>query len=156
VRWCDAGGEHVLFESGAILMDFAARHGRLLPAGGAAREAVMTWLMVALTGLGPMMGQAHHWTDLAPVKPPEAVQHTVSLVRRIFGVLDGRLAAVPYLGGDDFSIADIAAFPWIARSDWATLDRGEWPALAAWHDRVAARPAVQAGMAVPKGAKLEG
>jgi GST-like protein len=156
VRWCDAGGEHVLFESGAILLDFAARHGRLLPEGGTAREAAMAWLMVALTGLGPMMGQAHHWTDLAPVKPPEAVQHTVSLVRRVIGVLDGRLAAVPYLGGDEFSIADIAAFPWIARSDWATLDRAGWPALTAWHDRVAARPAVQAGMAVPKGAKLEG
>jgi GST-like protein len=154
-RWIDEGGEHVLFESGAILLDFAERHARLLPRAGRGREETLAWLMVGLTGLGPMTGQAHHWTDLAPEKPAAAVQHSVNLVRRIYSVLEGRLVQSPYLAAE-YSIADIAAFPWIARHSWATLDLEEFPALKRWHDDVARRPAVMRGMAKPDGARLEG
>lgn len=154
VAWNDASGDRVLFESGAILLDFAQRHRKLLPAGGQPLSETLAWLMVALTGLGPAMGQAHHWTDLAPSQPPEARTHSVGLVRRAYDVLEKRLSEVPFLGGD-YSIADIAAFPWIARSDWATLDLQEFPHLAAWHDRVARRPAVARGMTKPEGAVLQ-
>jgi GST-like protein len=115
----------------------------------------MSWLMVALTGLGPMMGQAHHWTALAPEQPDAARAHSVGLVRRIYAVMDKRLSLVPYLG-DEYSVADIAAFPWVARSEWATIDLGDYPHLSRWHDLVAGRPAVAAGMAKPEGAVLEG
>ncbi|QCO58022.1 glutathione S-transferase family protein (plasmid) [Pseudorhodobacter turbinis] len=154
VEWNDASGDHVLFESGAILLDFAQRHGRLLPTSDRPLADAMAWLMVALTGLGPTMGQAHHWTDLAPEKPEAARLHSVGLVRRIYNVLEKRLSEVPYLGGD-YSIADIAAFPWIARSDWATLDLNDFPHLERWHDRVAKRPAVAIGMSKPDGAVLQ-
>ncbi len=154
VAWHDPSGERVLFESGAILLDFAERHGRLLPATGQARSETLAWLMVALTGLGPAMGQAHHWTDLAPSKPDEARAHSVGLALRAFTTLEKRLSKVPYLGGT-YSIADIAAFPWISRSNWATLNLQDFPHLAEWHDRVASRPAVVIGMSKPEGAVLQ-
>ncbi|MCU0886024.1 MAG: glutathione binding-like protein [Beijerinckiaceae bacterium] len=146
---------HVLFESGAILLAFAERHGRLLPAAGAARDETLAWLMVALTSLGPMTGQAHHWTDLAPQKPDAAVAFTVAAVARVYRVLDERLSASGHLAGA-YSIADIAAFPWVARAGWARMDLADYPALKRWHDRVAERPAVRRGMAVPDGAILSG
>jgi GST-like protein len=148
------GGREVLFESGAILIRFAERAGRLLPLEDRARGEVLKWLMVVLTGLGPMMGQAHHWTELAPEKPEVAVRHSVGLVERLVRVLDARLADVPYLAGDDYSIADIAAFPWIARPSWASIDLARFARLKRWHDAIAARPAVIRGMALPAGTKL--
>lgn len=155
VAWNEAGERRVMFESGAILITFAERFGRLLPATGTGREECLAWLMLALTGLGPMTGQAHHWTDLAPEKPEAAVQHSVNTVRRIYGVLDGRLARVMFLAGD-YTIADIAAYPWIARHDWARLTLEPYPHLARWLAEVGKRPAVARGMAVPASARLEG
>lgn len=156
VDWDDAAGHHSLFESGAILIDFAGRHGRFLAGDdGGEPAALMPWLMVVLTGLGPMMGQAHHWTALAPERPPAARAHGIATVRRIYDTLERRLADRAYLAGA-YSIADIAAFPWIARSDWAELTLSDFPNLERWHDRIAARPAVRAGMAKPDGARLEG
>jgi GST-like protein len=105
----------VLFESGAILLHLAEAHGRFLPAGVSERAATLTWLMVALTGLDPAMGQAHHWTNLAPEKPEAAKDYALASVARVWSLLDLRLAEVPYLSGADYSIADIAAFPWITR-----------------------------------------
>lgn len=153
VAWSDAQEERIQFESGAILLDFARRHGRFLPSDGAALDSAMSWLMVALTGLGPTMGQAHHWTDLVPEQPEAARAHSVALVRRIYTVMDKRLSQMPYFA-HEYTIADIAAFPWIARSDWATLDLLDFPHLARWHDTVAERPAVAAGMSKPEGAVL--
>ncbi len=155
VAWNEGSERRVLFESGAILVDFAERHGRLLPVAGKARGECLAWLMVALTGLGPLTGQAHHWTDLAPVKPEAAIQHSVSIVRRIYKLLDERLEGARFLAGD-YSIADIAAYPWVARHDWATLSLDEFPHLRRWLLEVGARPAVGRGMAIPEGAKLEG
>jgi len=143
----------VLFESGAILLHLAERHGVLL---GEDRPTMLAWLMVALTSLGPMTGQAHHWTELAPEKPPAAAAHTKGLVARVYALLESRLADVPYLAGAVPSIADIAAYPWVARTHWAERELGETPALADWFARIGARPAVQRGMQVPQGARLEG
>jgi GST-like protein len=155
VAFYESDTRRVLFESGAILLDFAERHRRFLPDRGAERADCLSWLMVALTGLGPMTGQAHHWTELAPEKPEAAVRHTVAAVRRIYRVLDERLAHARFLAGD-YSIADIAAYPWIARHEWATLSIDDYPNLARWLADTRSRPAVRSGMMIPKGAKLEG
>ena len=144
-----------LFESGAILLHLADRHGRFLPKDGPARAETLAWLMVALTSLGPFTGQAHHWTDLAPEKPESARAHSVALVARVYRLLDERLSARDFLAGADYSIADIAAWPWIAKHGWAALRLPDWPHLARWFDAVGARPAVRRGMQVPEGAKLE-
>jgi GST-like protein len=144
----------VLFESGAILLHLAERHGVLLPPAGDARASVLSWLMVALTSLGPFTGQAHHWTELAPEPPPAARAHSVALVERVYRLLDGRLALHPHLAGPECSIADIAAYPWIARHGWAAQRLEDTPHLAAWFARMAARPAVARGMRVPEGARL--
>ncbi|WP_203076572.1 glutathione S-transferase family protein [Falsiroseomonas ponticola] len=142
----------VLFESGAILLHLAERHGVLW---GEDRTTTLSWLMVALTSLGPFTGQAHHWTALAPEKPDVARAHTVALVDRVYRLLEGRLASVPYLAGSDCSIADIAAYPWVAKHGWAERDLSATPYLAAWFARMGDRPAVQRGMRVPEGARLE-
>jgi GST-like protein len=144
-----------LFESGAILLHLAERHGVLLPRDGDARAAVLAWLMVALTSLGPMTGQAHHWTELAPEKPEAARRHTVGLVDRVYRLLDVRLGEVPYLAGAEPSIADIAAYPWVAKHAWAERDLAETRNLLAWFGRMGERPGVRRGMAVPEGARLE-
>ena len=145
----------VLFESGAILLHLAETQGMLLPREPRARAEAMAWLMVALTSLGPYTGQAHHWTDLAPEKPEAARAHSLALVDRVYRLLDQRLAAVPFLGGADYSVADVAAFPWVARHAWAERTLGETPHLAAWFARIGARPAVIRGMSQPEGARLE-
>lgn len=144
----------VLFESGAILLHLAEAHGRFLPPSGGARAETLAWLMVALTGLGPATGQAHHWTELAPEKPAAARAHALAQVDRVYRLLEGRLAVQPYLAGAAYSIADIAAFPWVARHGWAEQDLADTPHVAAWSARLAQRPSVQRGMAVPHGAIL--
>jgi GSH-dependent disulfide-bond oxidoreductase len=143
-------------ESGAILLYLAEKTGRLLPAGGAARVAVLQWLMVQLCSVGPMFGQLVHFLRHAPAGSDYSQQRYTSEVRRIFGVLERRLAVVPYLAGADFSLADVATWPWIRTActiyPWlAESTPAEslqaWPALAAWFARVAARAAVQRGVA---------
>lgn len=141
-----------IFESGAILLHLAEKHGLLW---GEDRATTLSWLMVALTSLGPFTGQAHHWTELAPEKPEAARAHTTALVDRVYRVLDGRLAAVPYLAGTECSIADVAAYPWVAKHRWAARELSATPHLAAWFERMGERPAVQRGMRVPEGARLE-
>jgi GST-like protein len=148
-------GAPPLFESGAILLHLAEAHGRFLPAPGAARGVALSWLMVVLTSLGPFTGQAHHWTALAPEKPEAARRHAVALVARAYGVLEARLAASAFLAGAEYGLADIAAFPWIARHGWADQRLADFPALARWFATIGARPAVQRGMQVPAGARLD-
>jgi GST-like protein len=149
-------GRPPLFESGAILLHLAETHGRFLPApGDPARADTLAWLMVALTSLGPFTGQAHHWTGLAPEKPEPARRHTVGLVERVYRLLDQRLGAVPFLAGGTYSIADIAAFPWVAKCHWAEMTLEGWPHLARWFAEIGARPAVIRGMDVPAGVTLD-
>ena len=155
VRWREAGEERVLTESGAILLHFGAAVPALFPGEGMARAEVLQWFMFAMTSLGPMTGQAHHWTELAPEKPPAARAHSVALARRAYDVLEARLEETGAFLAGAHSLADIAAYPWVAVHDWAAIELADFPATAAWLDRVAARPATAAGMAVPHGARLE-
>jgi GST-like protein len=150
----DGSAPLVLFESGAILLHLAETQGRLLPREARDRAEVMAWLMVALTSLGPYTGQAHHWTELAPEKPEAARAHSLGLVERVYRLLDDRLAQAPFLGGGSYSVADVAAFPWVARAGWAERRIEDTPHLARWYAEIGARPAVQRGMAQPAGAVL--
>ena len=110
--------------------------------------------MVVLTALGPLTGHAHHWSALATEKSAAALKHNVTLVERVYRLLDGRLAERRFLA-DEYSIADIAAYPWISMSEWTTLDLGDFHNLARWHERIGCRPAVMTGMALPEGIRLE-
>ena len=150
----DGSAPLVLFESGAILLHLAETQAVLLPRAPGERAVTMAWLMVALTSLGPYTGQAHHWTELAPEKPEAARAYSMALVDRVYRLLDGRLSQVPYLGGAAYSVADVAAYPWVARAAWAERRLDETPHLARWFAEVGARPAVQRGMAQPEGAVL--
>jgi GST-like protein len=143
------GGEPLtLFESGAILIYLAEKTGRLLPADPAGRYRVLQWLMFQMGGVGPMFGQAHHFRRFAPEPLPYAVERYSKETRRLYGVLDRRLAEADYVAGD-YSIADVAIWPWTVRHDWQGIDLAEFPHVRRWYDTIGARPAVQRGMAVP-------
>jgi GST-like protein len=144
----DADGQSV-FESGAILVYLAEKTGRLLPASGKGRVATFEWLFFQVGGTGPMLGQAHHFRVYAPDKIPYAIDRYTNEAKRLFGVLDRRLATVPFLAGDEFTIADIANYPWLLGYGRLDIDMASYPHLAAWMDRMKARPAVVAGLAVP-------
>lgn len=142
-------GESIdLFESGAILIYLAEKTGRLMPKAPRERYVMMEWLMWQMGNYGPMLGQAHHFRRFAPEKIPYAVERYSNEARRLYGVLDRRLAEVPYMAGD-YSIADIATFPWAARHEWQGIELEEFPNLHRWYKAVAGRPAVERGMAVP-------
>ncbi|QSI76901.1 glutathione S-transferase family protein [Niveibacterium microcysteis] len=138
-----------LFESGAILVYLAAKTGRLLPADDRGRFEALQWLMFQMGGLGPMLGQAHHFLRFAPEAVPYAMKRYSDEARRLYGVLEGRLAQHVWLAADTYTIADIAAFPWIDRHDYQHIDLADYPKVQAWHARIAERPAVQRGMKVP-------
>ena len=148
VVWHENGVRRVLFESGAILTSFAERNEQFFPTARNERDKVLVWLMVALTSIGPLTGQAHHWTTLAEEKPAAALKHHVDLIERVYLLLNARLAEREFLA-NQYSIADIAAYPWIAVSDWTTLSLGDYPNLERWYGRISARPAVARGMALP-------
>ncbi len=137
-----------LFETGAILIYLAEKHGRLMPEAPRARRLAEQWLMWQMGGFGPMLGQAHHFRRFAPEQIPYAIDRYSNEARRLYGVLDTRLGEADYLAGD-YSIADIATFPWAARHEWQGIDLGEFANVKRWYDAIAARPAVERGMAVP-------
>ena len=144
------GGKPIsLFESGAILFYLAEKTGKLLPADPAGRYETMVWLMFQMAGVGPMFGQAHHFRRFAKEQVPYAIDRYTNETHRIYGVMDKRLGEVPYLAGQEYSIADVATFPWVARWEWHGIDWANYPNLKRWFDNVGARPAVQKGMAVP-------
>jgi GST-like protein len=136
-----------LFESGAILVYLAEKTGRLLPAARARYEALQ-WLMWQMGGFGPMLGQAHHFRRFAKEQIPYAIDRYSNETRRLYGVLDKRLGQADFVAGD-YGIADIAIFPWAARHEWQGIALEEFPNVKRWYDAIAARPAVQKGMAVP-------
>lgn len=137
-----------LFESGAILIYLAEKAGRLIPADAAARYACLQWLMFQMGGVGPMFGQYNHFAAYAPEKLPYAIERYGNEVGRLHRVLEKRLSTSAYLAGDEYSIADIATFPWVRNPDRRGIDLSEYPAVKRWHDAIAARPAVQRGVAV--------
>lgn len=140
-----------IIESGAILIHLADKAGRFLPAPDAARaiSAVLQWLFLQVASVGPMMGQLWYFRNSAPAKLDLPIQRYTTETRRLFGVLDSRLADRLYLA-DDYSIADMATWPWITAHGALGLALEEWPYLRRWHDIIAERPAVRRGMAVPE------
>jgi len=149
-----AGGPVSVFESGAILVYLAEKSGMLLPSTGAARAKVLEWLFWQVGGIGPMLGQLFYFAVRAPEKLPPAIARFQDEANRLFGVMERRLAEAPYLGGDAYSIADIATYPWVSAA--IPLVRagggealGPLPCVDRWLAELGARPAVQRGMAVP-------
>jgi GSH-dependent disulfide-bond oxidoreductase len=137
-----------LFESGAILLYLAGKTGRFLPETERGKYEVLQWLMFQMGTVGPMLGQAHHFRLYAPDKVEYAINRYTNEAKRIYGVIDGRLAHAKYLAGSDYSIADIATFPWLRSWEKQGITLGDYPHLQAWFDRIAERPAVQRGVKV--------
>jgi len=138
-----------LFESGAILVYLAEKTGKLLPAAPRRKYITLQWLMFQMGAVGPFFGQVHHFLRAAKVEVPYAIERYIKEKDRIYAVLDRRLGEVPYLAGDEYTIADIATYPWVARHEWHKTDLNAFPNVKRWFDTVGARPAVQRGMAVP-------
>ncbi|MCK5622920.1 MAG: glutathione S-transferase [Alphaproteobacteria bacterium] len=136
-----------MMESGAILLYLAEKSGKLMPAGEKRWEA-MEWLMWQMGGLGPMLGQVHHYTHFNKGLSDYAEDRYRAEMDRLYGVLDARLADREFIV-DDISIVDCACFPWIARWNWQEQDLGQFPNVKRWFLAMAARPAVQRGYVVP-------
>jgi glutathione S-transferase len=143
----DDGG-FAVFESGAILIYLAEKSGKLLPQEKRARSIVLQWLMWQMGGLGPMHGQANVFVRYFPEKIPSVIARYQTETMRLLRVMDTRLADHEYLAGD-YSIADIACWPWVMQHDWAGLDISNMPHLNRWLTAIGLRPAVQRGAAVP-------
>ena len=137
----DGGAPVSLFESGAILLYLAEKTGRFLPADLRGRVEVLQWLFWQMGGLGPMAGQNHHFVQYAPEKLPYAITRYVNETNRLYGVLDRRLADRAFVAGDDYSIADMAAYPWIVPHERQGQDLADFPNLQRWFRAIAARPA---------------
>jgi GST-like protein len=137
-----------LFESGAILLYLAAKTGRLLPADVHGKYEVLQWLMFQTGGVGPMLGQAHHFRIYAPEKIAYAVERYTNEARRLYGVMNRQLARCRYIAGAEYSIADIAIFPWLRSWKNQGIDWNDYPHLKGWFDEIAARPAVVRGVQV--------
>ena len=142
-------GDFAVFESGAILVYLAEKTGKLLPAEPKARSRVMQWLMFQMGGVGPMMGQANVFFRYAPEKIPYAIERYQREARRLFEVLERQLKTSTYIAGEEYSIADIALWSWVAGYEWSGVSIEGLPGLKRWLDLVGSRPAVQRGRAVP-------
>jgi GST-like protein len=138
-----------LMESGAILIYLADKTGQLLPREGEPRYRVLEWLMWQMGGVGPMLGQAHHFLRFNKDKAPYAEERFAKEAHRLYGVLDRQLAEREFVA-DTYSIADIAIWPWVSRFEWQTVDLGKYPNVKRWYETIARRPAVQRGYDVPK------
>jgi GST-like protein len=137
-----------LFESGAILLYLAAKTGKFLPKSDRAKFEVLQWLMFQMGGVGPMLGQAHHFRMYAPEKVPYAVDRYTNEAKRLYGVMDTQLASRKFIAGNSYTIADIAIFPWLRSWQNQGIDWADFPHLKDWFDRISARPAVQRGVKV--------
>lgn len=143
------GGEAIsVFESGAILEYLADKTGQFIPADVRGRMSVLEWLYWQVGGLGPMLGQNHHFSSYAPEKIPYAIERYQEETRRLYGVMDKQLEDRPFIAGEQYSIADIASYPWVVASNKHGVDMGELPNLALWCDVIAARPATKKAYAI--------
>jgi GST-like protein len=136
-----------LFESGAILVYLAGKTGRLLPPDVRGKYIALQWLMFQMGGIGPMLGQTHHFRLYAPEKIEYAINRYTNESKRLYGVMDRRLAEAEYFAGE-YSIADISIFPWTRSHSNQGVDLAEYPNFERWYRAVAARPAVQRGVQV--------
>jgi GST-like protein len=137
-----------LFESGAILIYLAGKTGKLLGATDREKYNVLQWVMFQMGGLGPMLGQAHHFRIYAPEKIEYAVNRYSNEAKRLYGVLDKQLSKTAYLAGDEYTIADIASFPWTRSWKNQGIELSDYPNVQRWFDAINARPAVQRGVNV--------
>jgi GSH-dependent disulfide-bond oxidoreductase len=144
----DRSNGQTLFESGAILMYLAEKTGRFWPKSGEAHWQTIEWLMWQMGGVGPMLGQVHHFVKFNRGKAPYAEERYSKEAHRLYGVLERRLAQIEYVAGE-YTIADMAIWPWISRFEYQEIDLNAYPNIARWYRQIAARPAVQKGYHVP-------
>ena len=135
-----------VFESGAILIYLAEKSGRFLPTDPRARYRTLEWLMFQMGSVGPMLGQAHHFRQYAPEIIPYAIERYTNEAARIYRVIDRRLAKSEFIAADEYTIADVAVFPWLRSHDNQGQDLADYPNLKRWYESVEARPAVQRGL----------
>jgi len=138
-----------VFESGAILIYLAEKTGKFLPTEPRRRLRTLEWLMFQMGGVGPMLGQAHHFLKFNPGKAPYAEERYGKEAQRLYGVLDRRLGESRYLAGDEVTIADFATWPWLSRWDWQGIDLGRFPSVRRWYVELAGREGVRRGYDVP-------
>lgn len=137
-----------LFESGAILLYLAEKTGRFFPRDLRGRQETLQWLFWQMGGLGPMAGQNHHFNRFAKEKIPYAIERYVKETARLYGVLDKRLAGREYVAGDEYSIADMAIYPWIVPHTYQEQDLNDFPDLKRWFESIARREATQRAYAL--------
>jgi len=137
-----------IFESGAILLYLAAKTGKFLPKSTRAKYEVLQWLMFQMGGLGPMLGQNHHFRIYAPEKIEYAINRYTNEAKRLYGVLDQQLSKHPFIAGKEYSIADMAIFPWTRNWKNQGIEIDEFPHFKKWFEKISARPAVRRGVEV--------
>ncbi|WP_454720651.1 MULTISPECIES: glutathione binding-like protein [Cupriavidus] len=142
-----------LFESGAILLYLAGKTGKFLPEDVRGKYEALQWLMFQMGGVGPMLGQAHHFRMYAPEKIEYAINRYTNEARRLYGVIDKRLSAHPWLAGDMYTVADIATFPWLRSWQNQGVELDDYPHLKRWFNEIAERPAVKRGVEVLAGVR---
>lgn len=142
-----------MMETGAIMQYLAEKHGRFMPEGAEHRWSAIEWLNWQMGGLGPMLGQVHHFVKYNPGKSEYAEERYSKEAHRLYGVLDKRLEGRDYISGagrGEYTITDMACWPWISRFEWQQIDLNDYPNVRDWYVRIAERPAVQRGYNVPK------
>ncbi|MFZ9297073.1 MAG: glutathione binding-like protein [Hylemonella sp.] len=137
-----------LFESGAILIYLAAKTGKFMPKSDRQKYQVLQWLMFQMGGVGPMLGQNHHFRIYAPEKIEYAINRYTNEAKRLYGVMNKQLASNKYIAGNSYSIADMAIFPWLRNWKNQGIDWADYPHLKAWFDKIGERPAVKRGVEV--------
>jgi GST-like protein len=142
------GKPYAMMESGAILIYLAEKTGKFLPKK--TRYDVLQWLMFQMGGVGPMFGQAHHFMRAKKDEIPYGSERYGNEARRLYGVMDRQLQKNDFISGSEYTIADMAIYPWVARHEWHRVDLAQFPDVKRWYDAVGARPAVARGMAVPQ------
>ena len=143
------GRPFTVIESGAILMYLAEKTGLFLPAEMQRKYEVIQWVMFQMGGIGPIFGQVHHFKRAAKQKVPYAINRYFNECRRLYGVLDSRLAGREYIANDEVSIADFCTVPWVFRHDWQEIDLDEFTNVKRWYDNMMQRPALTRGMNLP-------
>jgi len=144
------GKPYSMMESGAILIYLAAKTRKFMPNSERGKYDVLQWLMFQMGSVGPMFGQAHHFMRAKKDEVPYGSERYGNEAKRLYGVMDRQLEANEYLSGREYTIADIATYPWVARHEWHRVDLGQFPRVKRWYDAIGARPAVAKGMAVPQ------
>ncbi len=137
-----------VFESGAILIYLAEKTGRFYGSGTRERSVILQWLMWQMGGFGPILGQLHHFRKFAKTKVPYAIERFDAAADRAYRTLDSRLEGMDFVAGD-YSIADMAIYPWVARHEWQAVDLAEYSNVERWFNSLSSRPAVERGMCVP-------